>query len=287
MSEYQDAVSGEVNRRLEKAAGELQQKYASGQGGNDASVNGPTGTAYREAEEAARRERAANAYKGPSKSELRAQAVANAKVERSIDNDEEFEDDPELQRLRERRLKQLQSQKEERLSNIGKGHGQYREISQDEFLTEVTGSLRVVCHFYHRDFQRCKIMDMHIAKLAPKHIEAKFVKIDGEKAPFFVEKLKVRTMPTLVCFEDGVAKEKVMGFEGLSDTMPAGKEDEWPTVYLAKLLADKGVLDRENVVDEEDLLRKQQARMDAMREAFMRGALMGDEDDEDIDNLDV
>jgi len=34
-----------------------------------------------------------------------------------------------------------------------------REIAEDEFLPEVTKSKYVVCHFYHREFLRCKIMD--------------------------------------------------------------------------------------------------------------------------------
>jgi hypothetical protein len=31
----------------------------------------------------------------------------------------------------------------------------------------------------------------HLSLLAPQHVEAKFVKINAEKAPFFVEKLQV------------------------------------------------------------------------------------------------
>lgn len=31
---------------------------------------------------------------------------------------------------------------------------QYRDITQDEFLPEVTSSEKVVVHFYHKDFQR-------------------------------------------------------------------------------------------------------------------------------------
>jgi hypothetical protein len=34
-----------------------------------------------------------------------------------------------------------------------------REITQDEFLPEVTGSKKVICHFYSPEFMRCKIMD--------------------------------------------------------------------------------------------------------------------------------
>ncbi|GMF23643.1 unnamed protein product [Phytophthora fragariaefolia] len=61
-------------------------------------------------------------------------------------------------------------------------------------------------------------MDMHLAKLARKHIECKFVKINAEKAPFFVEKLVIRVLPTVVCFKDGVAfPERVIGFDGLTE----------------------------------------------------------------------
>lgn len=76
---------------------------------------------------------------------------------------------------------------------------------------------------------RCKIMDKHLALLAPQHPEAKFIKIDAEKAPFFVGKLQVQVLPTLVFFEEGVAKERLQGFQGLADGMAKGKEDEFPT----------------------------------------------------------
>lgn len=36
------------------------------------------------------------------------------------------------------------------------GHGEFREITEGDFLGEVTGSEKVVCHFYHRKFYRCK-----------------------------------------------------------------------------------------------------------------------------------
>lgn len=34
-------------------------------------------------------------------------------------------------------------------------------------------------------------MDMRLAELAPRHLETKFLRIDAEKAPFFVQKLQV------------------------------------------------------------------------------------------------
>jgi len=50
--------------------------------------------------------------------------------------------------------------------------------------------------------------------------------MDAEKAPFFVEKLKVQTLPCAVVFNDGVAKGKQLGFDGLGG-------DEFETIHLA------------------------------------------------------
>lgn len=42
------------------------------------------------------------------------------------------------------------------------GHGEYREIVEEEFLKEVCGSVYVVVHFYHQEFFNCKIVDKHL-----------------------------------------------------------------------------------------------------------------------------
>ncbi|EQC37340.1 hypothetical protein SDRG_05557 [Saprolegnia diclina VS20] len=165
------------------------------------------------------------------------------------DFEDDFEDDPDFLRLRELRMKQLQEQYRVKQENLAKGHGDYREIVQDEFLKEVTSSPRVVVHFYHRDFERCKVIDMHMAKIAKRHIECKFLKLNAEKAPFFVTKLVVRVLPTVIYFKDGIASDdRVVGFEGLADGLRAGKEDEFPTVNLARRLAKIGAID---VADDE------------------------------------
>lgn len=59
----------------------------------------------------------------------------------------------------------------------------------------------------------------HLSRLAKTHIECKFLKMNAEKAPFFVQKLVIRVLPTVVCFKDGVAfPSRVVGFEGLTAT---------------------------------------------------------------------
>ncbi|OQR97390.1 thioredoxin [Thraustotheca clavata] len=160
------------------------------------------------------------------------------------DFEDDFEEDAEFLRLRELRLKQLQEQYRVKQENLAKGHGDYREITQDEFLKEVTSSVRVVVHFYHRDFERCKVIDMHLSKIAKRHIECKFLKLDAEKAPFFVNKLVVRVLPTIIYFKEGIASDdRIIGFEELTQGVGVGKEDEFPTVNLARRLAKIGAID--------------------------------------------
>ena len=129
---------------------------------------------------------------------------------------------------------------------------------------------------------------MHLQKLAHRHVETKFLKINAEKAPFFVQKLLIRSMPTLVMFFDGVGTDKLIGFEGLSDTMPEGKEDEWPTIILARLLASKGAIDSDKVVDDDGIEAAMKAKLETLRKQGYQGMLAStllDEEEDDF-NLD-
>jgi len=40
--------------------------------------------------------------------------------------------------------------------------GDYRHIKEDEFLNYVTKNSFSLVHFYHKDFERCKIIDKHL-----------------------------------------------------------------------------------------------------------------------------
>jgi thioredoxin-like negative regulator of GroEL len=59
-------------------------------------------------------------------------------------------------------------------------------------------------------------MDKHIKLLSEQFPNTQFLSINAEKSPFFVERLSIRTLPTLCIFIDGVLKDKVLGFQGLS-----------------------------------------------------------------------
>jgi hypothetical protein len=36
-----------------------------------------------------------------------------------------------------------------------------------------------VCHFYHRDFERCKLLDKHLTILARKYFDTRFIKLSA------------------------------------------------------------------------------------------------------------
>merc|ERR1712087_189469 len=135
-------------------------------------------------------------------------------------------DDDDLEALRARRRQQMRDAQDKRLKYQALGHGSYDEIEEEAFLKTVTASERSVVHFYHKMFEKCKVMDMHLGKCARYFLGTRFVKLNAEKAPFFVEKLKIKTLPCTVVFNDGVAKGRQLGFDGLGG-------DEFETVQLA------------------------------------------------------
>lgn len=191
MMGVQGAVAEEVNNRMRKAAGEIGEKYAAGQGGNDDSsdVTGPTGSTYKEKDLAEKKAKKQLRDKKSQENSTESQQNVVGRNDNYDDGDDDADEDNELRRIRSQRLKQIRDSQREKLENIGKGHGQYREITQDEFLNEMISSRKVVCHFYHAEFARCAVIDHHIQKLVQRHVETKFVKINADKAPFFVSKV--------------------------------------------------------------------------------------------------
>lgn len=137
--------------------------------------------------------------------------------DRQLDSD----DDAELEMLRERRRHAMKIQQEKQVDWQNKQHGSYREIKESDFFSTVVrekgGSDDVVLHFYHKDFEKCNIMDRHLSELAPQVMSLKFVKIDVEKSPFLVEKLRVNVLPCVVLFHNDVAVDRIIGFEDLGE----------------------------------------------------------------------
>jgi len=256
-NDYQKELAENINERLVKTMKDLQDKHAKGQQELDDPDRAPTGEPYQQVyRNALQRKELKRAQDEQERQEdlIKMQAMKQQQELRErnengsnadVDDDEYDswldEEDDELQEIRNRRLQELRAQQMEKLENIAKGHGQYRQIPQDDFLPECTSSRNVVVHFFHSEFERCKIMDHHIKIIAELHTECKFLKMDSEKAPFFVNKLQVKTLPTVLVFCEGKTVARLVGFQGLASDL--NKPDEFHTGRLQEWLAEAGAID--------------------------------------------
>ncbi|EER07649.1 thioredoxin domain-containing protein, putative [Perkinsus marinus ATCC 50983] len=123
--------------------------------------------------------------------------------------------DFDLEAIRAQRLAKLKAEHKAAAENRAKGHGELSEIIESEFLDAVTKNDKAIVHFYHRSFRKCKVIDKHLSLLAPLLLDIKMVRLDAQKAPFFVERLRIRVLPTTVLFVKGIAVYHLVGFEGL------------------------------------------------------------------------
>ncbi|CAB9526647.1 Thioredoxin domain-containing protein 9 [Seminavis robusta] len=265
--DVQQVLAENVNKRLTKAMDELKEKHATGNNEVDDPDRAPTGAAYRQIQQQQLASQKENQRQQQLLQEqqqqqdqqdhddLRAMVARQVdKEENSDDSDDEFDDlleddDPILEAIRQKRLLEMKQASVQHAENIAKGHGQYRTISQDEFLPECTGSSEwVAIHFFHKEFQKCLVMDHHLQRMARAHVTCKFLRIDAEKAPFFISKLNIRTLPTVIVFQHGKAVGRLVGFEGLVSVTE--KSDNFPTYKLQQWLATTGAIDFDIAKDE-------------------------------------
>jgi hypothetical protein len=148
--------------------------------------------------------------------------------------DQDAADDLEV--IRRRRLAELMRHSSNKNKFLALGHGRYSEIQETEFLKTVTESPRAIVHFFHKEFKRCQILDDHLAKLTPVLLGCRVVKLNAEKAPFFVGKLKIKVLPTTVFFINGVAVHRIVGFEGLDGT------EQFSTASFVRVLESEKML---------------------------------------------
>ncbi|KAK3169573.1 hypothetical protein OEA41_008957 [Lepraria neglecta] len=161
----------------------------------------------------------------------------------SLEN--ETENDPSLAHLREARIQALATELARAKAQRNEGYGTYNQIKDEKNLMEITTSTKnCIVHFYKPDFNRCRIMDGHLDTLAGVNLEARFLRIDVEHAPFLVTKLGVKVLPCVIAFVGGVSVDRVVGFEGLGFN-----PDNFETGELEKRLVGAGVLEGMKGVD--------------------------------------
>lgn len=149
------------------------------------------------------------------------------------DNDEET---LAIRQIHDRRKAEIKQSWKKKQREMAIGAGTYSEMDERDLLKLAAKGSNVVIHFYHTNITICKIVDEHLRRIAPKHSEARFVKLNASKSPFLVNKWKIRTLPSICNIVNGYLVDKIIGFDEFG-----GKED-FPTVAMVKRLAKVSVI---------------------------------------------
>ncbi|KAI4455901.1 thioredoxin domain-containing protein 9 [Holotrichia oblita] len=184
----------------------------------------------------------------------------------------------DIENIRKQRMKELKQRDLKKQEWIRNGHGKYEELPEEkEFFEVIKKSENVIIHFYTNTNERCRIVDMHFKKLAPKHVETLFTSLNAEKCPFLAEKLKIKVIPSIICIHNGIMVDKLVGFTTL------GNRDDFTTETLEWRLAQNEVIEYEGDLtlppDEQDRYNKHNSRK--IRDGLYNGV----DDDLDIDPL--
>ncbi len=154
--------------------------------------------------------------------------------------------DSELEGIRQRRIAAMKKAQEQQQKWRAMGHGTYSAMGEGqhgadtakEFFDASKESDRMVVHFHRPSTRSCDVFHSHLEKLAQKHLETRFVKINvdqcaedgasGGGASYLVEKLGIHVMPTVVVIKDRKAMHHLRGFVDLGDTEDFSTEAlEW------------------------------------------------------------
>ncbi|BFZ54715.1 hypothetical protein PYCC9005_001752 [Savitreella phatthalungensis] len=138
---------------------------------------------------------------------------------------------------RAQRLQQLNDEVKH-LRSLSEGHGTVQTLDEEAVMVLSTKYPRVVVHFAHQDFAKCRVMDKHLEKIAKRYLKVRFVRIAAETAPFLVARLKIQVLPCVIPFVDGQAPGRILGFEGLDLV----GEDDFTTASLEGRLSQFNVI---------------------------------------------
>lgn len=183
----------------------------------------------------------------------------------------------DLENLRKMRVKELKEREEKKRRWLELDHGTYEQLPEEKmFFDIIKKSENVVVHFFTDTSQKSPIMDMHLKKLAPKHLETRFIKMNAEKCHFLAEKLKIKTIPTLTLVKNGIMVDKVVGFTQL------GNRDDFSTEMLEWRIAHSEVIEYDGDLSVPPHLQQKVNKSSNRR---IRDGVFNNDDDDDLDGL--
>lgn len=122
-----------------------------------------------------------------------------------------------------KRREELQNEFNLQKEVLEHNHGKLLEVEEAVFLDSIKQSEVVVCHFFHPEFNTCKVLNDILENVASIHLKVRFIKINALGAGFFVNKLKIKTLPTLCVFDKGILKKKFLGFDEFGGDKPSAE----------------------------------------------------------------
>merc|ERR1712178_600366 len=163
-------------------------------------------------------------------------------------------DDDDYARIRQKRLQEMRQKKEEQEMNKFNGHGKFDKINdQQEFFAAAKKSPRMVVIFTRNSNKYGKAMLEHAELLAQRHLEARFIWVDAENAPFLTDRLNIYMLPTIVCIKDNKVHKQ---HNGLNEIDGSGKYSSGMLEYLLhsdEMLDDAPLYEKELQEEEEEL----------------------------------
>ncbi|WVN84895.1 uncharacterized protein L203_100031 [Cryptococcus depauperatus CBS 7841] len=148
-----------------------------------------------------------------------------------------LQDDFDFESHREARMESIAREVKQLKDLRESEYGKIFEFAEEKALIERMAKEKYcLIHFYHPDFQRCQIMDNKLAELAPSHLHTLFLRTSVDNAPFLVAKMAVKVLPCVMCYVNGRAVDRLIGFEEL------GQTDNFTTKMLEFRLQQSGVL---------------------------------------------
>merc|ERR1712054_668762 len=180
---------------------------------------------------------------------LSVENALDAEIEKADNLDED-----DLQRIKAKRIAEMKKRAEQQQDQVANGHGKLMKISdQQEFFGAAKKSNRMVVIFTRNSNKYGKAMLEHAELLASKHLEARFLWVDAENAPFLTDRLNIYMLPTIVCIKDNKVHKQ---HNGLNEIDGSGKYSSGMLEYLLhvdEMLDEAPLYDQELAEEEEEL----------------------------------
>merc|ERR1712087_288224 len=181
---------------------------------------------------------------------LQMEAAVDAELDK-VDN--MSEDD--LAKIRRRRMEEMKQRAQEKEDWKANGHGTMTKITdQKEFFNACKTSERVICIFTRESNRWGQIMKEHMVHLAGRHLEARFIWVDAENAPFLTDKLNIFMLPTIVCIKGNKVHKQ---HNGLDEIDSSGKYSTGMLEYLLhaydEMLDESPLYEQEKQEEEDEL----------------------------------